>query len=62
MQTGKEFHGSCWANYNSLVGSLQVFLFQLSTVVNTLTHSARDTYSPPVYMYPWVDIPAFALW
>ena len=30
---------------------------------NTLAHSARTkTHSPPVYLYPWVDIPAIAFW
>ena len=23
---------------------------------------AHNTHSPPVYLYPWVDIPAFAFW
>ena len=30
---------------------------------NTLTHSAHTTHTAqPVYLYPWVDIPAFAFW
>ena len=30
---------------------------------NTLTHSAHATHTAsPVYLYPWVDIPAIAFW
>ena len=30
---------------------------------NTLTHSAHTTHTAqPVYLYPWVDIPAYAFW
>ena len=28
----------------------------------TYTQRARYTHSPPVYLYPWVDIPAIAFW
>ena len=35
---------------------------QLHTYTLTLTQRARYTHSPPVYLYPWVDIPAIALW
>ena len=29
---------------------------------HTHTQRARDTHSPPIYLYPWVDIPTFAFW
>ena len=29
---------------------------------HTRTQHAHDTHSPSVYLYPWVDVPAFALW
>ena len=29
---------------------------------HTYTQRAHNTHSPPVYLYPWVDIPAIAFW
>ena len=39
-------------------------LLPLIPQISTHLHSARAlyTYSPPVYLYPWVDIPAIAFW
>ena len=35
----------------------------LSARTYTHTHGAHTTHTaPPVYLYPWVDIPAFAFW
>ena len=30
--------------------------------LHTYTQRARNTHSPPIYLYPWVDILAIARW
>ena len=60
----KGYSGSSWSKDGRQGGDDQVFPAPpLSAWIHTLTHSAHTTHTaPPVYLYPWVDIPAIAFW
>ena len=63
-RSGRECSGSSWNKDGRQGRADQVFPTPpLSTEAYTHTHGAHTTHTaPPVYLYPWVDIPAIAFW
>ena len=59
-----ECSGSSWSKDGRQGGTNQVFPTPpLSAKTYTHTHGAHTPHTaPPVYLYPWVDIPAIAFW
>ena len=60
----RDCSGSSWSEDGRQGGADQVFPAPpLSARTYTHTHDAHTTHTaPPVYVYPWVDIPAIAFW
>ena len=64
MRSERGYSGNSWSKDGRQGGDDQVFPAPPpSARIPTLTHGAHTTHTaPPVYLYPWVDIPAIAFW